>query len=148
MTNPDPAPWIKAAIEAAFQRGTIPQQEPRNDEDFKVEMAAIIAKHYKRHSRMQHGLPPLEKPPLGPAPDYAKPQQQSAGGRKCKSCGAAIIWITDQKGTRLLVNKTRVRVYTTWGHYKEVRHTDEPLLYHISHFLTCPNATKHSKHNA
>jgi len=70
---------------------------------------------------------------------------------KCRSCGAKIIWIKDQDGTCLPINAHRVRVYdsapTGW-HYKEVLRTTDPLLYYISHFLTCPDSTKHSKRNA
>lgn len=67
----------------------------------------------------------------------------------CKSCGAKVIWIEDQNGTKLPVNPTRVRVYDKpkkfpW-HYKEVVHGNDPILYYISHFITCPNASEHSR---
>lgn len=71
---------------------------------------------------------------------------------KCKSCGAEIIWIVDQDGTRLPVNKRRVRVYDQGEGVQPsqflVWADQSPKLYHISHFVTCPNATKHSKSNA
>lgn len=74
---------------------------------------------------------------------------------KCKSCGAAILWVKDQWGKVLPVNKRRVRAYhmhvpdakvATCLHHggKDMK----PYLVHISHFLTCPDATKHSKSNA
>ncbi len=67
---------------------------------------------------------------------------------KCKSCGAEIIWVKDQDGTRRALNKTRVRVYCSgfdskWRFLQDPE--DRPLLYHISHFLTCPNASSHTK---
>lgn len=72
---------------------------------------------------------------------------------KCKSCNQEIIWIEDQDGTRLPVNKTRVRVYHDEGppgekavwRYAAEDISGRPLLQHISHFLTCPNAAEHSK---
>ena len=64
---------------------------------------------------------------------------------KCESCGADIIWITDQDGTRLPVNKTRVRVYLVTGLYVALDEARKPSLFRISHFVTCPNATSHSK---
>lgn len=70
---------------------------------------------------------------------------------KCDSCGAEIIWIKDQKDKRLPVNKRRVRVYdqtlSAGWHFKEALHTDDARLFYISHFITCPNATQHSKEN-
>ena len=67
----------------------------------------------------------------------------------CGSCGQAIIWVKDQNGTRLPLNNRRVRVYENgedagW-HYKEVLESSDAKLFHISHFLTCPNAKEHSK---
>lgn len=63
----------------------------------------------------------------------------------CKNCDAAIIWITDQNGTKLPMNKTRVRVYQSgtidstgelkWFFCED---KDEPVLFYISHFVTCP----------
>lgn len=75
---------------------------------------------------------------------------------QCDSCGASIIWIKDQNGTRIPLNKGRVRVYTSDGPQPAERwlyavgENDHPLdgkprLFHISHFITCPNATHHSK---
>lgn len=71
---------------------------------------------------------------------------------KCSSCGAAIIWIEDQNGTKIPINKTRVRIYyhgtTGVWYYKETGlggDGGEPLLYHISHFVTCPSVRQHSK---
>ncbi len=60
----------------------------------------------------------------------------------CTLCGAAIIWITDQAGTRLPVNKTRVRAYVLGegarGAFAELDGSDKAVLFHISHFTTCP----------
>ncbi len=64
---------------------------------------------------------------------------------KCTSCGGDIVWIKDQDGTRLPVNKTRVRVYEGSGLYVALDEARKPSLFRISHFLTCPNATGHSK---
>jgi len=68
-------------------------------------------------------------------------------GERCKSCGAKIIWVRDQNGTQIPLNYCRVRVYknvlTAGWHYKEVLHTTDAQLYHISHFITCPNASQH-----
>ena len=66
----------------------------------------------------------------------------------CSSCGAKILFVTDQDGTRLPVNKRRVRVYCSgfdskWRFLQDPE--DRPLLYHISHFVTCPDASSHSK---
>lgn len=68
----------------------------------------------------------------------------------CASCGARIIWIEDQNGTRIPLNRVRARVYDYVDRegYAPVFMQDshgKPLLYHISHFLTCPNASRHSK---
>ena len=70
---------------------------------------------------------------------------------QCKSCGGEVIWIVDQNSARLLVNKTRVRGYLPiggdeWAYIADRAKTDgSPQLVYISHFLTCPNATAHSK---
>lgn len=67
----------------------------------------------------------------------------------CKSCGAEIVWITDQGGKRIPLNKRRVRIYS-YDKENKARcgyaiHTDgTPLLTYISHFVTCPNASDHS----
>jgi hypothetical protein len=67
----------------------------------------------------------------------------------CDSCGAPIIWIEDQNGTIIPLNKTRVRIYNIDadgnGWFVEEITNGKPRLNHISHFLTCPNATHHSK---
>lgn len=70
---------------------------------------------------------------------------------RCSSCGAKILWITDQNGTRLPLNKTRVRIYRLSGDEKGEFLTDgvgageSPMLVHTSHFTTCPHASSHSK---
>ena len=68
----------------------------------------------------------------------------------CKSCGAPIIWIVDQNGTKVLVNKTRVRVYGyDEGEWRFAEIAESGRLHHaalvyISHFLTCPQANQFS----
>lgn len=66
----------------------------------------------------------------------------------CKSCGAAIRWVMDQNGTRLPLNKTRVRAYEVDGQGKATYAMSEkgkPMLVHVSHFVSCPHATAHSR---
>jgi hypothetical protein len=66
----------------------------------------------------------------------------------CEGCGADIIWIKDQKGTRVPLTKRRVRAYMVDGaahpFYME-NSNGEPVLIHVSHFITCPDADKFSK---
>jgi len=69
----------------------------------------------------------------------------------CRSCGAEIIW-ADIGGKRIPLNKRRVRAYRRRmdqdpdGHIHEIRGENlEPALFHISHFVTCPNASEHGK---
>jgi len=67
---------------------------------------------------------------------------------RCKSCDQEVIWIEDQNGTKLLVNKLRVRAYSpsSPGVFVYWATPDgEPELVYISHFVTCPKATQHSK---
>ncbi len=78
--------------------------------------------------------------------DYVVP----TGAALCSSCGAKIIWIKDQNGTRIPVNKTRVRTYFEveggeWCFTPDNSGTGKACLYHISHFLTCPDSSEHSK---
>lgn len=80
---------------------------------------------------------------------------------KCESCGAEIVWMKDQDGTTLPVNKVRVRAY--WivseglGRFMEEATPDRERtalnsprrraqLFHVSHFTTCPKAGVHSRH--
>lgn len=67
---------------------------------------------------------------------------------KCEYCDADVIFITDQKGTKLPINKTRVRTYherKETGDWSYRGMIDEPLLSHISHFVTCPKYSKAAK---
>lgn len=62
---------------------------------------------------------------------------------RCKGCNAEIIWIKDQCGTKLPVNKTRVRTYWIYGpdeaSFAVADGKNKPELVYISHFVTCPN---------
>ena len=75
---------------------------------------------------------------------------------RCSSCGAQIVW-AKFKDKAIPLNKRRVRAYLAEeGDFHLLENTDlsgfpgwpeveAPLLVHISHFLTCPNASSHSK---
>ncbi len=72
---------------------------------------------------------------------------------KCLSCGAKIIWATDQSGTKIPLNFVRVRAYHPDGCFLELphlhgkdgaEHDPEPHLMRVSHFTTCKFAA-HSK---
>ena len=65
----------------------------------------------------------------------------------CKACGAPVIWIKDQNGTKLPVNKVRVRAYIVTERRSCYLHLDdnEPRLVHVSHFTTCPGASEFSQ---
>ena len=70
--------------------------------------------------------------------------------KPCSSCGKPVIWITDQNGTLLPINVVRVRTYWAdeqdrWYYDVADVPTGSPHLKFISHFVTCPNASKHSK---
>jgi hypothetical protein len=63
----------------------------------------------------------------------------------CESCGAEVIW-AEIDGKRIPLNKRRVRAYL--GPVDEgfaVPRFEKRALVHISHFVTCPNASSHSK---
>jgi hypothetical protein len=67
----------------------------------------------------------------------------------CESCGAEVIW-AEIDGKRIPLNKRRVRAYL--GPVDEgfvpgggLRCFEKRALVHISHFVTCPNASSHSK---
>lgn len=67
---------------------------------------------------------------------------------KCKSCGAEIVWATDETTAKPLpLNAKRVRVYTRTGekHVRPHYAGGEVLLGYVSHFTTCPNASQHSR---
>lgn len=68
----------------------------------------------------------------------------------CPTCGQKILWVTDQNGTKLPLNKTRVRLYVLTSEHEgtaefETGMMGEPKLRHISHFVTCPQAASHSR---
>ena len=68
----------------------------------------------------------------------------------CRSCGARIIW-AEHGGERIPLNATRVRLYEIHeppGRAIARTMVDEgarPLLGYVSHFVSCPNASQHSK---
>lgn len=72
--------------------------------------------------------------------------------KPCSSCGKPVLWIEDQNGTKLPLNTVRVRVYVIDDQLGGWRYAADsegvPVLRHISHFVTCPNASKHSKKKA
>lgn len=69
----------------------------------------------------------------------------------CSTCGAEIIWAKID-GKAIPLNKRRVRAYRQMG---DVMRSGERTdgddewffenLVHISHFVTCPQASQHSK---
>jgi hypothetical protein len=55
--------------------------------------------------------------------------------RRCRSCSAAIIWLTTTSGKAMPVDADSVKADdTTFDHAR-----------HVSHFATCPNATHHRR---
>lgn len=63
----------------------------------------------------------------------------------CQNCGAEIIFVIDQDGTKMPINKTRVRIYSDQTGFYETIGKGKPLLMHISHFVTCPKYSKAAK---
>lgn len=55
--------------------------------------------------------------------------------RRCKSCGAEVVWFFTKKGGRMPVDASTVCASDTKLN----------LQYHRSHFATCPDADKHRK---
>lgn len=62
----------------------------------------------------------------------------------CSSCGAAIFWARTLDGKPLPVNRVRARVYDNAGE-TVVGLEGKPELFYVSHFLTCPSASQHSR---
>ncbi len=65
----------------------------------------------------------------------------------CSSCGAKILWMTDQTGVKIPLDPTRVRMYVRAdkkGPDRFLTLDGQPYLAHISHYKTCPNASLHS----
>lgn len=68
----------------------------------------------------------------------------------CRSCGARIIW-AEHGGERIPLNATRVRLYELLGPpgnepiARTMVEGARPLLGYVSHFVSCPNASQHSK---
>lgn len=74
----------------------------------------------------------------------------------CKSCGARIIW-ADHGDRRIPLNATRVRTYSLMDHpsgipvahvHAENTESAPPQLSYISHFVSCPDASRHSRGGA
>jgi hypothetical protein len=65
---------------------------------------------------------------------------------KCRSCQAAILWVKHD-GRNIPMNVRRVRAYQIRdiGALEEAPFVFDFELAHISHFVTCPNASEHSK---
>lgn len=63
---------------------------------------------------------------------------------KCPSCGAAIVW-ADCGGKAIPLNWTRARAYVVCVAEGKTIAEEDPSLVHISHFLTCPNVSQHSR---
>ncbi len=64
----------------------------------------------------------------------------------CTSCGRKIIWTLSPANKRLPVDARRVPVYDLEPSINGARVIKRGTHY-ISHFLTCPNASQHSKGN-
>lgn len=74
----------------------------------------------------------------------------------CRSCGANIVWAT-VGGKRVPLNATRVQAYVDDPvkgidslRYRDIDRgaqadAEKPYLVRISHFLTCPQASQHSR---
>lgn len=68
---------------------------------------------------------------------------------RCKTCNARILW-ADIGGKRIPLNYARVRVYEpivrNGDVFVEVSKvgSDQPQLYYVSHFLTCPQRDRWS----
>ena len=87
----------------------------------------------------------------------ASPKIKTNRKGRCKSCGAAIAWATTKEGKLIPLNHTRVRTYFTvlrddgtmeaveHRQYDDEKQRDEVCLSYVSHFVSCPNATQHSK---
>ena len=70
----------------------------------------------------------------------------------CKACGAPVIWIKDQNGTKLPLNKQQVRAYRqaiddSWGfdYAWGSGARKKPTLVYIAHSLTCTGASEFSQ---
>lgn len=53
----------------------------------------------------------------------------------CRSCGAAIIWLSTKAGKTMPTDASRVKPHDTLFDYEQ----------HTSHFATCPNAAAHRR---
>ena len=71
---------------------------------------------------------------------------------RCRSCGAEVVFAKVDGRTQIL-NKRRVRAYIAFDeemtllrdHHLEDAVGPDPTLVYVSHFLTCPNASSHSR---
>ena len=75
------------------------------------------------------------------------PQYETA---KCRSCERAIIWVRSPNGSLLPLDVRPATVYTIAANdsglvAEKVEHPLGSALFYVSHFLTCPAASTHSK---
>ncbi len=68
---------------------------------------------------------------------------------KCKSCGKEIVWGVTEAGTKVPLDPSPAvyqidSVDLAYQSDCKVRRTKSAM---VSHFITCPNATQHSKKN-
>ena len=74
---------------------------------------------------------------------------------RCRSCGAEIIW-ANVGGKRVPLNAKRVQAYVEDPpgfdalRYRDIdaaarADAEKPYLVRVSHFLTCPQASEHSR---
>lgn len=64
------------------------------------------------------------------------PPSKAQRCRSCRSCGASIIWLKTMAGKNMPVDYDSVHSLET---------TFNPKGGHVSHFSTCPNASRHRK---
>lgn len=72
----------------------------------------------------------------------------------CRSCGAAILWITTAKGKKMPIDaverahlnegQRRIHVFDRDGKSVPIE-PGKSSVGHLSHFATCPDAQKHRK---
>lgn len=72
-------------------------------------------------------------------------KEQTPPAATCDSCDAQIVW-AEIDGKRIPLNKRRVRSYHWWQNIEGDHDFFEARdLVHISHFITCPQASKWGK---
>lgn len=63
-------------------------------------------------------------------------------GSICRSCGKKVAFMTDENGKTQILDLVAPVYTTTHGGDRDCRRLK---LAYVSHFATCPNASKHSK---